>query len=190
MDITKNKNKKERVAVFIDGSNLHYKLKDLGIHNLPYFQYGNFSFWLSKARDLVSKKYYIGVVRANNDDVKGQKLRKNQIRLFNHLASKQCGFFVERGYIMKNDGVYHEKGVDVKMAVDLVVGAYEDLYDTAILISSDTDLIPAIEKVKALGKSVEYVGFSHKPSLGLISRSTESRLLSKDELKQFEQEAL
>lgn len=88
---------------------------------------------------------------------------------------------------MKNDGVYHEKGVDVKMAVDLVVGAYENSYDTAILISSDTDLVPAIEKVRALGKSVEYVGFSHQPSLGLISRSTESRLLSKDDLKPFEQ---
>lgn len=181
-------NKRQRVAVFIDGSNLHYKLKDLNIGNLLYFQYGEFALWLAKERDLVSKRYFVGVVRAKSDDVRGQQLRKNQIRLFNHLTSKRCKFVVERGYIMKNDGAYYEKGVDVKIAVDLVVGAYEDAYDTAILVSSDTDLIPAIEKVKALGKTVEYVGFSHKPSLGLISRSTESRLLSKDDLQPFEQE--
>lgn len=86
---------------------------------------------------------------------------------------------------MKNDGVYHEKGVDVKLAVDLLVGAYDDLYDAAILISSDTDLIPAIKKVKHLGKQVEYIGFAHQPSFGMQSSSTLSRLLIKEELQQF-----
>lgn len=87
---------------------------------------------------------------------------------------------------MKNDGVYHEKGVDVKIAVDLLVGAYENLYDTAVLISSDTDLIPAIEKIKQLGKVIEYIGFSHKPSHGLIRSATETRLLTKNDMKEFE----
>ena len=87
---------------------------------------------------------------------------------------------------MKNDGVFHEKGVDVKIAVDLLVGAYENLYDTAILISSDTDLIPAIQKVKQLGKEVEYIGFSHKPSYGLIKNASETRLLTKNEIEQFQ----
>lgn len=181
------KNEKQRVAVFIDGSNFYYKLKSLSTKNITYFDYGGLSQWLAKDRDIVAKTYFIGVVRAKGDDVKGQILRRNQRKLFSHLQSQKQGFLIERGYLMKSDGVYHEKGVDVKMAVDLVVGAYEDSYDVAILISSDTDLIPAIEKVRALGKSVEYIGFSHQPSLGLISRSTESKLLSKDELKPFEQ---
>jgi uncharacterized LabA/DUF88 family protein len=183
-------NKKQRVGVFIDGSNFYYKLKSLSTKNITYFDYGGLSQWLAKERDIVAKTYFIGVVRAKSDDVKGQILRRNQRKLFSHLQSQKQGFLIERGYLMKNDGVYHEKGVDVKMAVDLVVGAYEDSYDTAILISSDTDLIPAIEKVRALGKSVEYIGFSHKPSLGLISKSTESKLLSKDDLRPFEQERL
>ena len=181
------KNEKQRVAVFIDGSNFYYKLKSLLIRNITYFDYSGLSQWLAKEQNIVAKTYFIGVVRAKSDDVRGQMLRKNQRKLFSHLQSGKQGFLIERGYLMKNDGVYHEKGVDVKMAVDRVVGAYENSYDTAILISSDTDLVPAIEKVRALGKSVEYVGFSHQPSLGLISRSTESRLLSKDDLKPFEQ---
>jgi len=86
---------------------------------------------------------------------------------------------------MKSDGVYHEKGVDVQIAVDLLVGAYEDLYDTAVLISSDTDLIPAMEKVKKLGKEVEYIGFSHKPSLAMQRYATISRLLIKEEVASY-----
>ena len=86
---------------------------------------------------------------------------------------------------MKNDGVYHEKGVDVKIAVDLLVGAYENFYDDAIVLSSDTDLIPAMEKIKKLGKTVEYIGFGHKPSLALQTFATISRLLIKYELEPF-----
>jgi uncharacterized LabA/DUF88 family protein len=178
----------KRVAVYIDGSNLYYKLKDLGIKNTTYFGYGDFSKWLSRERRLVAKRYYVGVVRAKDNDEKAKKMQESQVRLFNHLGSKEEGFNIQRGYLMKNDGVFHEKGVDVKIAVDLLVGAYEDIYDTAILISSDTDLIPAIQKVKSLGKDVEYIGFAHKPSYGLQKHATLSRLLIDEELKKFEVE--
>jgi len=86
---------------------------------------------------------------------------------------------------MKSDGVYHEKGVDVKIAVDVLVGAYEDLYDEAILISSDTDLIPVIKKVRHLEKKVEYIGFSHRPSLALQRYASLTRLVIKEELEKF-----
>ncbi len=87
---------------------------------------------------------------------------------------------------MRSDGVYHEKGVDVKIAVDLLVGAYENMYDEAILVSSDTDLVPVIKKVRHLGKKVEYIGFSHKPSLALQRYATLSRLVIREELEKFE----
>ena len=87
--------------------------------------------------------------------------------------------------MMKHGGVFHEKGVDVHMATDLLVGSYENLWDTAILISSDTDLIPAIERVKLLHKKIEYIGFAHNPSFGLQKCATLSRLLIKEELVKF-----
>lgn len=71
------------------------------------------------------------------------------------------------------------------IAVDLLVGSYEDIYATAILVSSDTDLIPAIEKVRLKGKKIEYIGFSHKPSYGLIKNSDIRRLLTKEDLLPF-----
>ena len=177
--------KQKRVAIYIDGSNLYYKLRDLELTNITYFDYSGLSGWLARDRTIISKRYYIGVVRAKENDEKGQVLRKNQQRLFNHLYSPSQGFIVKQGYLMKNDGVYHEKGVDVKIAVDLLVGAYEDMYDTAILISSDTDLIPAIQKIKHLGKEVEYIGFSHKPSLALQKYASLTRLMIKEDLEKF-----
>jgi len=164
----------------------YYKMKAFGISNALYFRYGEFAKWLAEGREIVSKRYYIGVVRAKENDEKGQKMRRNQKKLFNNLSSEKCGFIIERGYLMENDGVFHEKGVDVKIAVGILVGAYEDLYDTAILISSDTDLIPVIEKARALGKKVEYIGFSNKPSFGLIKSANETRLLTRNEVEQFQ----
>jgi uncharacterized LabA/DUF88 family protein len=40
-----------------------------------------------------------------------------------------------------------EKGIDVALAVDLVYGAAKSLYDVAIVASTDTDLLPALEAV-------------------------------------------
>lgn len=54
-----------------------------------------------------------------------------------------------------------EKGIDVKLATDVIVGAIDDRYDTAIVVSSDADLCPALDWVrKKRGKQIEYVGFS------------------------------
>lgn len=176
---------KKKVAVYFDGSNFYYKLRELEIPNITHFDYGKFSEWLARDREIISKRYYVGTVRASNDNEKGQKLRKEQQRLFSHLTSADQNFIVKQGYIMNNDGSYHEKGVDVKIAVDLLVGAYENIYDTAILISSDTDLIPAIQKIKFMGKKVEYIGFSHRPSLAMQKHASLSRLIIKEELEVF-----
>jgi len=96
---------------------------------------------------------------------------------------------IKRGRLMYDSGNIREKGVDVKLSIDLVVGAVDNLYDTAIVISSDTDIIPAIQYVqKALGKKVEYVGFSERPSFGMLRQSTTGRIFSKEDLKNFQKE--
>ncbi|MFH1392152.1 MAG: NYN domain-containing protein [bacterium] len=106
----------------------------------------------------------------------------NQQKLLSNLQKQ--GFKIELGHMLKTDK-YHEKGVDVLIAVDMLIGAYEDLYDRLILVTSDTDLIPAIAKVRAKNKQVEYIGFSHKPSYGLITHSDIRRLLTKEGLEPF-----
>lgn len=173
----------QRVIILIDGSNFYHRLKELNLGKLGMFDYRGFGQFLAHDRSVVSQAYYIGAVREERNSDKSRQLMANQQRLLSHLGNQ--GWKVELGHMLKNQGIYHEKGVDVLMAVDLLAGAYEDTYDTAILVSSDTDLIPAVDKVRSKGKQVEYVGFSRRPSYGLISHTDERRLLTKQDLEQF-----
>jgi hypothetical protein len=52
-------------------------------------------------------------------------------------------------------GPGEEKGIDVLIALAMVLGAARNEYDVAVLVSGDTDLIPAIDEVRACGKRVE-----------------------------------
>lgn len=173
----------EKVVFFIDGSNLYHKLKDLQITNTSDFNYEGLCQKLARDREIVSRCYYVGAIRAKENDAKGQDLRANQLNLFNNLQKQ--GFSIEKGNFLFNGGKYHEKGVDVKLAVDLLVGAYEKKWDVAIVISSDSDLNPAIQKVKQLKKGVEYIGFSHNPCYALQKSSSLSRLLIKEDIDEF-----
>lgn len=173
----------ERVLILIDGSNFYHRLRELQFGDLLRFDYRAFADFLAHNRTQAANRYYIGAVREEANNPTSRRLMRSQRLLTSSL--QKHGWQVVYGHILKTGGVYHEKGVDVLMAVDLLAGAYEDTYDTAVLISSDTDLIPALDRARLKGKKVEYIGFSHKPSYGLIAHSDIRRLLTKQELEQF-----
>lgn len=177
--------KKEIVAVYIDGSNTYKRLKSLEIPEKSFrFDFLAFVKNLVGERILVSKRYYVGIVRNIDKSEKAERMVKSQQKFLDGLRTD--GFGVKPGRIMY-DGRIREKGVDVKLSVDLVIGAVDNIYDTAIVISSDTDLIPAIKYVRnAKGKTVEYVGFGKNPSLGMIKESSVSRVFSNTDLIQFQ----
>ena len=52
-----------------------------------------------------------------------------------------------------------EKGVDVHLAVQMLEHAFDNQYDTAILVSQDGDFVPAVEAVRRLHKRVENADF-------------------------------
>lgn len=171
-----------RVFIIIDGNNFYHRLQELKLKDLLNFDYEKFIQFLTDDRNLVFKKYCIGAIRTENNNPKSFTLWRNQRILLGKLQRQ--GWQIGLGHMLKTDD-YHEKGVDVLIAVDLLVGAYENLYDTVILVSSDTDLIPAIEKVRSMKKEIEYIGFSHKPSYALIAHSDVRRLLRKEEISLF-----
>lgn len=51
-----------------------------------------------------------------------------------------------------------EKGVDTKLAVDMISMAWDGFYDTAVLVSSDRDFIPAVEMLGRRGKKIFQAG--------------------------------
>ncbi|MHC1699579.1 MAG: NYN domain-containing protein [Humidesulfovibrio sp.] len=56
-----------------------------------------------------------------------------------------------------------EKGVDTRIATDLIRYAWEAAYDVAVLLSSDRDFVPVVEFLKLKGKTVIHGAF---PPLG------------------------
>ena len=177
---------KERVATYIDGGNAYKRLKNLGIPAKDTrFDYSVFAEHLLGDRELISKRYYVGVARNVDGSEKAEKMVRSQQKFLNGLKTER--FDIKPGRIMYDDGNIREKGVDVKIAVDLVIGAIDNLYGTAIVISSDTDLIPAIKYARnAKKKNVEYIGFGAIPSFGMIKESSISRVFSNTDLVRFQ----
>ena len=50
--------------------------------------------------------------------------------------------------------VNEEKRTDVNIAIQMLEDAYEDRCDKLILVSGDSDLVPAVIRVRNLGKKV------------------------------------
>jgi uncharacterized LabA/DUF88 family protein len=172
----------ERIVILVDGSNLYHYLRELKLTGLAEFDYKAFAQFLARGRTVVSATYYVGKVRSHGD-VKGEELRRWQQRLVAHLQTS--GWKVEYGHMMEHHGVFQEKGVDVHIAVDLLTGAFDNHFDTALLVSSDTDLIPAIHAVRSKKKRVEYIGFAHRPSFGLIKNVDLTTTLRREDLADF-----
>ena len=141
-----------RVMIFIDGSNLYHVLKqNTDKQNLDYKR---FSEKLCGDRELI-RTYYYNIRQESPDN---PKLAESQDRFLNALYETdylevKLGIWKQRGQTMV------EKGVDVMIASDLIAHAYEDHYDTAILVSGDADFYPALQVVKDTGKQVEVAAF-------------------------------
>lgn len=211
----------EKVSIFIDSGNLyHLVLKKLRLRELD-FDFEQFAIALANGREITpdGKRFYVGTVRERRDGHESKNAMGNQTKLFSELrnyggwAIKTSKLRTRTEKIKIDDRVTHykeilekgiteieynrsrEKGIDVNMAVDIIAGALDNKYDTAIVVSSDSDLVPAIDWVRGrLKKKVEYLGFSvpqteffeaTKPTKTMIYHSDVQRVLVESDLKPF-----
>lgn len=150
----------ERVAIFIDGSNLYHSSKALNIKKI------NFKKLISELvgdRELISVFYYVAPLDIKINREKYWKHQKflNMLRKIPKFKIKLCTLRKVR----EKDGLkFVLKGDDIHLASDLVEGACNNKYDTAILVSGDEDFVPSIKIVQREGKKVENVYFSSSSS--------------------------
>lgn len=177
-----------KAIVFIDGNNFYYKMKDMTsvkseVSKLLDFRYIDFAQNLIKGNTLVEIRYYVGSVKrqAGPDKEKSEKLYANQQKLIAKLQQQKVAV-VLGNLIQHPDKSFHEKGVDVRLAVEMIRFAREDKYDVAYLISSDTDLVPAVEEVHSFNKKVVYIGLSKGQSFGLTKASDDTILLREEDV--------
>lgn len=177
-----------KAFVFIDGNNFYFKLKELssqleGKFSLLDFNFYKFSEWLVNPNELTEVRYYIGALKRQNNE-KSERMYADQQKLIGKL--QQQNISITFGQLIQHpDKTFHEKGVDVRIAVEMIRFARENAYDIAYLLSSDTDLVAAIEEVKSFGKKVQYVGIAKGQSFGLTKISDDVRLLRPEDIQQF-----
>lgn len=167
----------QRVCVFIDGSNFYFGLKDnIGKTNIDFHKLS--LLLCSSSRELIRTYYYNAPVN-KEDDVEQYKSQQRFFESVRRLPYVQ----LRLGRLEHRDGHVVEKGVDIYLAVDMLRYAYNNIYDIAILISSDGDFAEAVNAVKDLGKHIEYVHFGTGMSKHLMDCCDTHILLTKDYLK-------
>jgi uncharacterized LabA/DUF88 family protein len=142
----------ERVAIFIDGSNLYHALEGtLKRHDLDFTQ---FVTKLCGDRCLFRTYYYNAL---QDVSVRPDAFREQQE--FLDTLRKTPFLEVRLGTIKTSQGTQVEKGVDIMLGIDLLNFAWNNLYDTAVLVSGDADFAYALQAVKNMGKHVEVAYF-------------------------------
>jgi len=144
-----------RVAVYVDGFNLYYGLK---------VRHGRRYLWLDlqalatsllrPGQVLQSVTYFTARVRDDPDALRRQSDYLDALSSHSPLVRIVDGRFQEKDRRCRPCGhrwtVFEEKETDVNIAISLVEDAVGDCYDTAILVSGDSDLIPAIRATKRI----------------------------------------
>ena len=155
--------KKERVVIFVDGRNFYHstkKFKEEGfkikLQDIVYELVGN--------RELITVYYYNALL----DEKQNQETYKMHNEFLDILRKipKFKVILCDVRKMENEDGSfsYEVKGDDIYLAHDLLIGAFDNLYDTVIIISGDADFIPVINTVKNRFKKKVGNGFFRRTS--------------------------
>lgn len=187
--------------LLIDGENLKGKIKAVfkeAKKDKPVWHEFDFVSLFEKvlAGIKIDKKifYFARIKEHDNTKEKSKQLIEDQRLLKTHLEAQ--GFDVilsgrvrgqmEDGYNGKKVLVFKEKGVDVKIAVDMVSLSCDKKVKEIILVSSDSDLQPAVKEVRDRKVSCVYLGLEAQPNKGLSYTTNRTILIRNSELFEFE----
>src|SRR5581483_3382764 len=117
---------------------------------------------------------------------KSSEAIKAQADFMNQIQSQKI-HFIKVGYLRARESdpceqcahqtwKLTEKGVDVGLAVRMVTEANPDT--EMVVVSADTDLLPAFKAASKLGASLIHVGYESNLILALVSASNKSRTIT------------
>jgi len=161
-----------RVAIFIDGSNLYHSLRsNFGRNDL---NFAEFASKLCGSRRLF-RTYYYNVLQ---DSIQRPDSYREQ-QEFLDVLRKTPYLEVRLGSTKVAQGIPVEKGIDIMLATDLLYFAWNDFYDVAVLVSGDSDFAYALQAVKNMGKHVEVAYFESGISKDLLNVADNRHLLNR-----------
>jgi uncharacterized LabA/DUF88 family protein len=143
-----------RVIAYIDGFNLYFGLKSSGWRRYYWLNVQALASNLLKPdQALAYTKYFTARVGAPADKVKRQSTYLDALQTLGDF-SILYGRYQLNPFTGRNCGHVHtipnEKMTNVNIAVELMQDAFHDRFDTALLISADSDLVGPVVAVQKL----------------------------------------
>jgi uncharacterized LabA/DUF88 family protein len=168
----KEKAMEDRIAIFIDGSNLYHALRS----NFRRYDlnFAEFASKLSGSRHLF-RTYYYNVLQDPIQRPDGYREQQE----FLDILRKTPYLEIRLGSTKVAQGILVEKGIDIMLATDLLYFAWNDFYDVAVLVSGDSDFAYALQAVKNMGKHVEVAYFESGVSKDLLNIADNRHLLNR-----------
>lgn len=144
-----------RVIGYIDGFNLYFGLKSKG-----WKRYYWLDLWklvqrlLQTDQELEELNYFtarISTARGNSQDAQRQTTYLDALDTFPGLNVHE-GHFLNKTHECRRCGNrwpdYEEKMTDVNIATRLLADAFDNRFDTAVLVSADSDLVPPVREIR------------------------------------------
>ena len=167
----------ERIAIFIDGSNLYHALEESC--SRTDLDFAAFIQWIAGERPLF-RTYYYNIIQDEKRRPTEYAQQQRFLQALHLIPYVETRFGTTR---VRGDQIV-EKGVDIMLATDLLYYAWQDYYDMAVLVSGDGDFAYAIQTLKNLGKYVQVVTFESNQSPDLWEKADLRTLLTPDLLTQ------
>lgn len=184
--------------LFIDGENFLKKLEEvfkdnkINVSDWRKFDFNGLFNKVLEGTKIDRRIFYFAKLVAHQDtEKKSKELIEKRRLLKTHLESDKQKFeFIIAGRVRgQYEGrrilVFKEKGVDVRIAVDMVSFACDKKLKTAILASSDSDLQPAIKELRNRKIEVIYLGFENSPNKGITFTTNKTILIRNSEILNF-----
>lgn len=147
----------DRLIVYIDGFNLYHGIHQATGHELLWLDIVALAQRLRPRSELVQVKYFTATVL---DEPEAQSRQDRYVTALTKLYPEQLtvirGEFKRRHKGCRECGAkwvsYEEKQTDVNLAVHIVADVAADRADTYMIISGDTDVIPAVNMARSLSR--------------------------------------
>lgn len=145
-----------RVMVYVDGFNLYFGLRSKGWRKHYWLDLHALAAALLKpGQTLQGVHYFTSRIRANGRNLPDMQRQTIYLEALGTLPTLQThfGHYLEKPKQCRQCGAqwidYEEKMTDVNIAVQLLSDAFGDRFDTALLISGDSDLTTPVRKLRA-----------------------------------------
>ncbi|MFH0911660.1 MAG: NYN domain-containing protein [Planctomycetota bacterium] len=156
-------NSGKRAIAFFDGQNLYFAAKDaFGLeYSYPNYEPRRLAEPVCKRYEwtLIGIRFYTGVPALDKDpfwhEFWNNKLRNMQssgIEVFRRELRYSEETTMLSGIEVQRKPIPKEKGIDVRIALDLMMYFLEDRYDAGVIFSQDQDLSEAVADIQKLAE--------------------------------------